>query len=433
MKFGGTSMGSADSIKNVVSIIQGQLAKGTVTVVVSAVSGTTDKLIALANAAISSENHIHEKLEEIKQTHSQIIAQLGIENTTEQLFKTLEDFVNGIKQIKELSPHSFDYISSYGERLSATILAQYLNKVGITSEAIMADTFLITTPEPGKADPIIEQSHLTVPAGVTPVITGFLGRSTDNKITTLGRGGSDYSASAVGAILKADEIQIWTDVSGIYTTDPRICSHAKPHHIISFREASEMARFGAKVIHPQTMVPAMENQIPIFIKNTFHPEDQGTEIAFDESRVPNDIKAITIKKGVTLITVETPEMLLMWGFFAQVATIFGKHGIPMDVLASSEISISTSIETDDISDLVQDLEELGNVIIDKNQCIICVVGQGLKKNLRTNAKILEALSELDLEAKVISQGAPQNNFSLILPESAAVEAVNKIHDTVFKH
>lgn len=448
MKFGGTSMGSPQSLENVAKIIKKNL-KHKPAIVVSAVSGVTDMLIDISTTALKSDKLLQSKFKKLEQKHYQIIDELFDKKSAEktQLVKNLEtkftilkNYLTGINLIKELSPHSEDFISSYGERLSTLILSHYLRSIGIKSDFVMGDEYLVTTCCPGGGDPLISASRKKgrakiegmIKKGFVPVITGFFGRSTDGHITTLGRGGSDYSASIVGAIINAKEVQIWTDVSGIYTTDPRICSHAKPHKIISFREASEMARFGAKVIHPRTMLPAIENQIPVFIKNTFHPENQGTEISFDEKRVPNDIKAITIKKGVTLITVETAEMLMTYGFMAKVTAIFDKHNVPMDVIATSEISISTSIETSNVKPIVKDLQKLGDVTVDENLCIICVVGQGLKSNLKTNAKILDALSTLNLEAKVISQGAPQNNFTLVIPESAAIKAVNKIHDTLFK-
>jgi aspartate kinase len=432
MKFGGTSMGSADSIKNVANIIKVQLAKEPVAVVVSAVSGTTDKLIALANTAVSKEDNLQEKLEDIKQTHFQIIAKLGIENNTQKLFETLEDFIMGIKLIKELSPHSYDFISSYGERISATILAQYLNKIGIRSDAIMADSFLVTTEVPGSADPIIEQSKLNIPNGVTPIITGFLGRSTDNKITTLGRGGSDYSAAAVGAILNANEIQIWTDVSGLYTTDPRICQLATPHTLVSFREASELAKFGAKVLHPRTMLPAKEEGIPIIIKNTFHPEKGGTKITFNEEEVPKTVKAVAIKKDIQLITICSTEMLMTCGFMAKIFNTFAKHNISVDIVATSEITVSISVEDKATPELIQDLKTLGTVTVEDTLNIIAVVGSGLENDLMPNAQILKALAENNIDAKVLTQGSTQINFSIIVEEKNAVEATQIIHKTLFE-
>lgn len=432
MKFGGTSMGSADSIKNVAHIIQLQLKKGPAAIVVSAVSGTTDQLIDLANTALSNQGDINQQLEEIKQKHFQIITQLGIENTTQELFQVLEEFITGINLIKELSPHSYDFISSYGERISATILAAYLNKISIQSQAIMADTFLVTTEVAGNADPIIEQSQLNIPQNITPVITGFLGRSTEKKITTLGRGGSDYSAAAVGAILKADEIQIWTDVSGFFTTDPRICQNARAHEIISFREASELARFGAKVLHPRTMLPAKNDNIPIVIKNTFHPEHFGTKVTFDESEVPNTVKAVAIKKNIEVITICATEMLMTYGFMAKIFSIFANHNTGVDIVATSEVTVTISVEGTASSELITALQTLGNVTIEKNLNVIAIVGSGLTNNLKPNAQILNTLAENNIDAKVITQGSTQINFSLIIEDKDAIKATQLIHKTLFE-
>ncbi len=232
--------------------------------------------------------------------------------------------------------------------------------------------------------------------------------------------------------LYARDVQIWTDVSGIYTTDPRVCSDAKPHKLISFREASELAHFGAKVIHPRTILPAVENKIPIFIKNTFKPDEKGTEITFNEKRVPDSIKAIAFKKGVTLITVETPEMLMTYGFLAKIFDIFETHNISVDIIATSEISVSVSVENKEITKLVKDLNSLGQVQIHKDQCIISVVGKGLYGNLKYNTKIIESLAKLKIEAKVITQGATQNNFSVVINEADCNKAVTQIHSKLFK-
>jgi aspartate kinase len=446
MKFGGTSMGSAKSIQNAAKIIKTQLEKAKVTVVVSAVSGMTDRLINLANSAISERNDTAEQFLEIRSIHQEIIDGLfeektSIESEIKALIDALEDFINGIKVIKELSPHSYDYITSYGERLSATILAHYLSSINISSKAIMADTFLVTNKLAGNADPLIAETKrngyplLTdlMKSGITPIVTGFMGRSTEGKITTLGRGGSDYSAAIVGAVIGASEIQIWTDVSGFYTTDPRICPTATPHAIVSFREASELARFGAKVLHPRTMLPAMEDNIQIKIKNTFYPEDPGTTVTFDENAVPKTVKAIALKKDVQLITICSTEMLMTYGFMAKIFNIFEEHNLGVDIVATSEVTVSISIEDKAKPELIHDLKKLGEVTVEDNLHIVSIVGTGLEGDLTPNAKILTVLSENNIDAKVITQGASQNNFSLMLKAKDSTTAVQLIHLALFEN
>ena len=447
MKFGGTSMGSPDSLKNVTDIIRLNLNEKPI-VVVSAVSGTTDILIEIANLALKSTKGYQQKLSDLKTKHFQIVEKLFPADSNYKLdcieilnekFEVLTSYLTGINLIKELSPHSFDFISSYGERLSTVILSAYLNEVEIKSTFLMADQFLVTTDQASNADPILAETkkkgkpmiEKIIKAGKVPVITGFFGKSKKGHITTLGRGGSDYSASIIGTITNSSEIQIWTDVSGIYTTDPRICNDAKPHSLVSFREASELARFGAKVIHPRTILPAIESRIPIYIKNTFEPTNKGTEITFDERKVPHTIKSIALKKDVTLITIETPEMLMTYGFLAKVFNLFNEYNIPVDIVATSEISVSVSIESKDYDKLVRELQKLGAVSIEKNLCIVAIVGLGLRGNLKLNAKILDGLAKLKIEAKVITQGSTQNNFSIIVKSMDAINAIQKTHKILF--
>jgi aspartate kinase len=417
MKFGGTSMGSVESLQKVAAIIKSHLHENPV-VIVSAISGTTDMLINIGNLAYKSNKKAFQtKLKQLHQNHLSIINQLFSQNQELQLkcieeldqkINVLNDYLTGINLIKELSPHSYDFISSYGERLSACILSNYLNSINIKSSSIMADEFLVTTDTPGNADPLMPESRKKgkpliqkiVQSKKVPVITGFFGKSNKGHITTLGRGGSDYSASIIGTIINAKEIQIWTDVSGIYTADPRICSSAHPHKIISFKEASELARFGAKVIHPRTILPAIENKIPIFIKNTFNPKDLGTEITFNENAVKHTIKSIATKKGVTLITIETTKMLMTYGFLAKVFNLFNDFNIPVDIVATSEISVSCSVETNSLDKLIRELKKLGTVTVEANLAILAIVGIGFKGNLKLNAKILETLAKNKIEAKI---------------------------------
>ena len=446
MKFGGTSMGSAESIKTAVGIIKLQLEKAKVAVVVSAVSGITERLIELANSAVSQRNQIEEQFAEIRKIHQEIIDGLFTDKETvskelSMLIDSLEDFITGIRLIKELSPHSYDFITSYGERLSATILSHYLSEQDVPAEAVMADKFLVTNKLAGNADPLIAETKRKgqplleelMKQNLTPVITGFLGRSSEGKITTLGRGGSDYSAAIVGAVINATEIQIWTDVSGFYTTDPRVCPEARPHKIVSFREASELARFGAKVLHPRTMLPAKEDNIPIIIKNTFFPQEEGTKVTFDEKEVPKSVKAIALKKDVELITICSTEMLMTYGFMAKIFRKFEKHNLGVDIVATSEVTVSISVEDKATPELISDLEELGTVIVEDNLSIVSIVGTGLEDDLMPNAKILMVLAENKIDAKVITQGSSQNNFSLILEEDEAIKAVELIHATLFEN
>ena len=446
MKFGGTSMASADTLKQVAQIIIKEKEQNPVLIVVSACSGVTNMLIDVANAAISKRDSIAEKLDVIRMKHMEIIEGLfkhpdELKTEISALLHTLEEFIIGVKLIKELSPHSYDFISSYGERLSSTIIAAYLNDLKTPAEAVMADTFLITNKEANNADPLLSETKREgkplisglLREGKTPVITGFLGRSTEGKITTLGRGGSDYSASIVGSIMDASEIQIWTDVSGFYTTDPRICKSAIPHEIISFKEASELARFGARVLHPRTMLPALEKKIPVRIKNTFAPDEPGTMVTFNEEEVPKTIKAITIKKNVDLITIESAEMLMQHGFLAKIFKVFEEHEMSVDIVATSEITVSISVEGQDLTQVHKDLSKIGHVYIEKDLSILCIVGTGLEDSLADNAKILQAVAECGISARVITQNTTQTNFSLIIKDENVIEAANKIHDVLFSH
>jgi aspartate kinase len=265
-------------------------------------------------------------------------------------------------------------------------------------------------------------------AGSLPILQGFIGSTTGGATTTLGRGGSDYTATIVGAALRAEEVQIWTDVTGIMTSDPRIVKSARTIAEISYREAAELAYFGAKVIHPSTIQPAVNLGIPVLVKNTFRPGDSGTRIV---SSIPrNGLKAIACKKGITLVSVGSSRMLLAYGFLRRIFEIFEKYETPVDLIATSEVSVSVTIDNAAaVNSIARDLAEIGTVGVETEKSIICLVGQDLWKDTVFLARVFSSLK--DTPVRMISLGASDINLSLVVPVEATDASVTGLHQEFF--
>jgi aspartate kinase len=427
MKFGGTSVGSAQRINSVFEIVNERLDKKPI-VVVSAVSGITDMILAYAKGEGS--------FKEIQEKHYSIIDSLGIERKL--IFAELRQLkILGKKSIKSESPEILDSIVSLGERMSAKIVAACMNKKGMKAQAYNAyDVGFVTDSNFTDAE-ILPKTYANIAKklkpeeGVVPVITGFIAKNVKGKITTLGRGGSDYTAAIIGAAIGADEIQIWTDVSGVKTTDPKIVKKAVTVPILSFKEASELAYFGAKILHPKTILPAIDKEIPVRVLNTYEPTHPGTLIVSETPEKTKKIKAIACKRNITVINIISSRMLNAYGFMEEIFDVFEKHCIVVDLVATSEVSVSVTVSAKNLDALQEDLSAFSKVNIFRNKSIISVVGEGLKSNAEVPARVFKVIRKADARIEMISQGASEINLSIVVGNDEAEKIVKMLHREFF--
>lgn len=431
MKFGGSSVGDAERIRSVAQIVKSKMNQKPV-VVVSAVKGITDMLIKLAN-----EKENREKTSEnIKNVHYGILNELNIDKLL--IENDLNELMDLTKDASNADAKLLDRFVSFGERMSSKIVAAELRRIGIKSEAFNSyDIGFLTDDNFGDAEPLKKaydiMNEKIKKMSIVPVITGFLGKTENNEITTLGRGGSDFTAGIIGAAINAAEIQIWTDVDGIMTTDPRIANSAKTISEVSFAEASELAYFGAKVLHPKSILPAMKKNIPVKVLNTFNPDHPGTTIVNKaKSDKSNAVKAIACKKNITLVNINSTRMIGSYGFMAKLFGIFADWKKSIDVISTSEVSVSLSMDNDrDIGGIVLDLRKISNVDILRDKSIICVVGEGMRHTPGVSGRIFSALGCNKINIEMISQGASEINVTFIVDGKDADNAVRVLHKEYF--
>ena len=434
MKFGGTSVGSPERIQNVFEIVMSQQERKPV-VVVSAVGGVTDLLVQAGKDALNKQIDI----QPIRDKHQKVLSGLNLPlDLVDDLHNELEDLLLGIKMIREISPRISDLLLSFGERASCRIVAAHFQKRGVAAQAHYAfDIGMVTTADFQQAEPLPEAfekigsrlSHIDY----IPIVTGFIGKTREGEISTLGRGGSDYSAAILGASVQAEEIQIWTDVDGILTTDPRVVKQALNVPTVSFKEAAELAYFGAKVLHPKTIRPAMEKRIPVVVKNTGNPSHSGTQIVPEVGVSDQVVKAISVKKGVTLVNIYSLRMLLAHGFLAKIFRLFEAYEVVVDVVSTSEVSVSLTVDNpDNLDKVVEELSEFAQVRIEHDNAILCVVGEGLHRNHFVSSKALMALSLHNIPVKMVSLGASDINLSMVIDQDQSQEAITALHTEFFE-
>ena len=446
MKFGGTSVADARALENVARIVASQSSVAPV-VVVSAMSGVTD---ALLNATVAAgEGRADEAIASLEETfhrHHKTAAEL-LPPTAAQTFAKQVD--NAAHQINELLRTSADNplrrrptqdaVLAFGEMLSSELLAELLNERGTNAQHVDARRCILTDDEytcalPLMPDTLFKAHDVLIPVienGRVPVLGGFIASTAEGTTTTLGRGGSDYTAALIGAALTADEIQIWTDVTGVLTADPRVVPAAQTVERMSYAEASELAYFGAKVLHPKTIQPAIEGRIPVRICNSRAPEEIGTLVGPETETTERTIKAIAHKSGVTTVQITSARMLGAYGFLRALFEVFERHKTVVDVVATSEVSVSLSL--DDASALpviVTELEQLGTVRVERGCAIVCVVGEGLRGTPGIAARVFSAIS--DINVTLISQGASSINFTFAIEEEHVEEAVKRLHAEFFE-
>lgn len=438
MKFGGTSVGSAESIRQVVEIVKASQSRNPV-VVVSAFSGVTDMLLASTSRALDRSFSAKGINKAVADRHRGVIEELGLKDgiISEELAE-LEHVLFGISLIRELTPRTKDYVASFGERLSSRIVAAYARKAGLNAQAFNAyDLGVVTDGSFGNAEilpdtyPAIAAAVKSIPAGVIPIVTGFIGKTGQGEVTTLGRGGSDYSAAIFGVACDAEEIQVWTDVDGVMTADPRIVPSARTVDAVSFEEASELAYFGAKVLHPKTILPALNKEIPVRVLNTFNPSGTGTLILKNVTR-NGHVTAITSKSDIYVININSARMLLAYGFLHHVFRLFDEFRIPVDMIATSEVNVTVTVEDKfDISGLLGKLREFATVTILSDRASISIVGNGIRLTPGLGSKIFSIFGRMGINVEMTTQSYDALTETLVIKEDRLEEAVRTLHGEFF--
>jgi aspartate kinase len=447
MKFGGTSNQDAAAMSNVIRIIKAHLAEQPI-VVISAIARATNELEESARAAARGNEEVAGSIVTgLFERHNTIIDNLitstQVAGELEAVFYNhlaeIKALVKGIAILRELTPRSLDAICSYGERLSSRIIAAGLKEAGVDSVWIDAKDFMITDDNFGRAQPMMERVTANLEAkvsplldqGKTPVTQGFIGATATGSYTTMGRESSDYSASIIGAALNADRVQIWTDVDGILTADPRVVRTTKKLKRLSFEEAFELSYFGAKVLHPATMLPVIEKKIPVQILNSKR-EGTGTLVDVDQEReIPQDIlKSVAYKKNLSLLTVTPHKRFSQYVFWEGIFSVLTQSGIATGMMATSEYSLAFTVDGKaDVHALKHQLDELGSVSLAQGKATLCLVGKGLRGRAGLADRIFKPLS--DLKIYMVSYGASDLNLTLLIDEENVPNALNRLHKEFF--
>lgn len=442
-KFGGTSMGDAACMLRSAEV---SFRQGSSLIAVSATSGTTNDLIALGKTAETKPwpeaEVILAKIEEKHMKISQdLIVSAHAMERLKVLFEEMNSLAKGIHLLRDCSVKAMDTLMSLGERMSSVLfveaMTQVLAKHNVKKTAELFDvrTVLRTDDSFGRAKPLTSEvaslcsQHLAfLRDGKKVVVTqGYIGMTDEGMTTTLGRGGSDYSAAILAEGVSADVLEIWTDVAGIATTDPRLCPKAKPIKEISFKEASELATFGAKVLHPATLLPAIRKNIPVFVGSSFDAEARGTWVRKDVEEHPL-IRAMALRKKQVLVTLSTPEMLYAHGFLFQIFKVFNDHKVSIDAITTSEISVSVTLDDSTLVNkrLIADLSQFADVQVEENLALISLIGNNINHTAGLAKHIFEAIS--DINVRMICLGASKHNFCFLVSDEQGPEAIRRLHE-----
>jgi aspartate kinase len=435
MKFGGTSVESASAISRVTEIVRERLHQKPV-VVVSAMGRTTNKLLAIADAAVKGEKDgAIRQLLELRDFH---LRESNMERTVDEHFQELSDLVKGLAILGELTPRSIDAISSFGERLSSRIVMNYFQHHGLNAVHVDSRKVIVTDRHFSQAAPMYEESYRRLAACIPQlaqnqvvVMGGFIASTEDGVTTTLGRGGSDFTASIVGAGIGAEEIQIWTDVDGMLTADPTVFPGGHRVRVISFNEAAELAYFGAKVLHPATVLPAIEKNIPVLILNSRRPQVEGTRIIAESVHSTNVVKSIACKKNAVVLNIRSTRMFMAHGFLRRIFEVFDRYATSVDMVSTSEVSVSLTIDqVEHLPEILRDLKEFADVSVDENQTIICLVGDNIRHTPGVAARIFRALGSINV--RMVSQGASALNLGVVVAAEDLAAAVTCLHEEFFR-
>jgi len=444
MKFGGTSVESAAAIARVAAIVKAREARRPV-VVVSAMGKTTNKLLAIAAAAINGPREEYlRQIHDLRDFHSREARQVvpleeraALDRFLDEHFQELTELAKGLAVLGELTPRSIDAISSYGERLSSYIVTQAFRHSGMETGHLDSRYLIVTDKRHTQATPLFPQTYARLAAVVPPVAArgvvvmgGFIAASEDGVTTTLGRGGSDFTASIVGAGTGAEEIQIWTDVDGMLTADPTILPGGHRVKTISFAEAAELAYFGAKVLHPATVLPAIEKSIPVLILNSRRPEVPGTRIVAERVHCENAVKSIACKRKITVVNIHSTRMLMAHGFLRRIFEIFDRFETPVDMVATSEVSVSLTIDNPaHLDEVLAELRQFAEAEIERDQVIVCLVGENIRYTPGVARRVFDALEGINV--RMISQGGSLLNISFVVAEKDLRPAIESLHGEFF--
>jgi aspartate kinase len=445
MKFGGTSVEDAAAMERVAEIVRSRLPQKPV-VVVSAMAKVTDQLVAMGQAAGNGDSEAALALARtMRERHYNAAGELlgtgmftRFHAELETDFNSLDELLRGIAAVGEITPRSTDAVLSFGERLSSKIVAAAFCARGMSAALVDSRTCIITDSTHTRAVPLFDeinprlaaQVHPLVEKSVVPVMGGFIGATRSGTPTTIGRGGSDFSAAIVGGGLNAERIEIWTDVDGMMTTDPRLCRDARRIKEISFDEAAELAYFGAKVLHPATLLPAIQKNIPVHVLNSRNPKNEGTRITARAPHCRNAIKAIAVKKRITIVDLVATRMLMAHGFLHSVFEVFDRHHCAVDMVSTSEVSVSLTVDSNEaIPAIANDLQKLADVKYAGRKAIICLVGENVRETPGIAGQVFSSVA--DVNVRMISQGASEINISFVIDEDDVPRAVEKLHRKFF--
>jgi aspartate kinase len=450
MKFGGTSVEDPAAIGRTAAIVAGRVAQGKKpVVVVSAMAKVTDQLLRAAAAAAAGDRTgalaISSRLRSRHRDTACVLVKnpadsVALQTLIDQKFDSLDEILRGLSAILELTPRISDLIVSFGERISSRMVAAAFRERSIDAAHLDARDIIVTDSQFQRAAPldaIIEkralehlQPHVT--AGRVPVLGGFIASNEAGVTTTLGRGGSDFTGALLGSALSADAIEIWTDVDGIMTADPRVCPDALRVKVISFEEAAELAYFGAKVLHPATILPAVKKNIPVYVLNSRNAACEGTRITSLAPPCGSPFKSIAVKRKLSIIDVVASRMLMTHGYMKDIFTIFDKHQCPVDMVSTSEVSVSLSVDSNDkLPAIAADLSQLADVKYEGRKALVCLVGDDIRGRSGMAAQVFNAVRHINL--RMISQGASEINMSFMIDEDDADEAVRSLHAAFFQN
>jgi len=443
MKFGGTSVEDAPAIRRLIGIVESRMNARPV-VVVSALARVTDQLVEAGGAAASG--HLGSALATVRniyvrhealadelvgpETYSQVDHEIRV------LFQKLEALLLELSATRQLTPQLQDELLSFGECLSSHLVQAALCEAGIKAQHVDARACIVTDENHGQASPLWQETNqrthdAVVPvleAGMVPVLGGFIASTGAGIASTLGRGGSDFSAAILGAALGASRVEIWTDVDGIMTTDPKLCPDARVIRKMSFDEAAELAHFGAKVLHPATLVPAMRENIPVYVLNSRHPEGAGTEIVA-HARPAATVSAITAKRKVAAVELELSQPIDS-SLLTAVFSAFSKHSCSVDLMASSLGRISLLVSsTGALPAIAEDLKDIAKLRWENHKALICLVGENLRRQPEVASLVFGAVSDIDI--RVMCQSASDRTISFLVDESRAEESVRRLHELFF--
>lgn len=445
LKFGGTSVADQAAIRRLIDIVKST--SGQSVVVVSALAGATDRLLGLAaqagagdaEGARESVRQLHERHVDVAGVITDPGLRADVDRFLSRQFDELGRVVDALSVLQDTSPRWLDAVAAVGELCSSSIVTAALTSHGVPAAWVDARRVMVTNDTFTAAAPLMEETGARMIAGVAPIVAGgkvpvmggFVGATTRGITTTLGRGGSDYSAAIVGACLDAAEIQIWTDVDGMLTADPRLISAARLVPALSFTEASELAYFGAKVLHPSTILPAVAKNIPVRILNSHNAKAHGTLITASRATTGQPLTAVASKRNVTVVDIASTRMLMAHGFLHRLFGVFEKHSTSVDVVTTSEVSVSLTVDDGRrLPAIIEELSEFAEVTREDRLAVVCAVGEGIAGDATFVSRLLQAMGPVPV--RMLSQAAGRRNITIVLPDQELPSALSRIHEAFFQ-